>query len=300
MFKTVFLSFCLYACLWLPNLAFAKNAPEVKVQEGLILAAFGTSVPEAKIAFQAVETAFKKHFTDIPIVWIYTSQIIRKKLAKQGEHILGISEALDNLAKQGIEVVRVQPLHVLAGEEFTELERALLLDIAKHPKRFKAVYLGRPLMESTEDAQILGQALVREAASKRKPETALVLMGHGQEQGRAGLAFEGVRAVFSELAANIFMATVEGQRDFETLLKELKAHHIKQVLLRPLMVVAGDHARNDMSGPEEDSWASRLKASGFEVSVNLEGLGVLPEVGSLYIKHALESKDDLVKEPKKQ
>ena len=273
----------------------AKDTKQVKLKEGIVLAAFGTSVPEAKVALDAVQSAFKQRFPDSTILLTYTSQIIRKKLAKQGEHILSIAESLDKLASSGVEVVRIQPLHVLAGEEYTELERAILLN----PKRFTAVYLGRPLMEDVADAQVIAKGLLRDCGQLRSADRALVLMGHGQEQGRAGLAFEGVRAVFNEIDSNIYMATVEGQRDFEALLADLKSNNVQKVLLRPLMVVAGDHARNDLAGSDEDSWASRLKKAGFDVSVSLEGLGSLPEAANIYIKHTLESKDDLILEPKK-
>ncbi|MBQ9536891.1 MAG: sirohydrochlorin cobaltochelatase [Desulfovibrionaceae bacterium] len=294
----IFVTLCLVllAC----NESLAKTNAQVKVREGIVLAAFGTSIPEAKASFIAIEKAFQAHFKDTPIVWTYTSQIIRKKLAAQGEHILGIEEALAQLAKAHVKVVRIQPLHVLAGEEYTELERAVLLAVQKQRANFDAVYIGRPLLESVDDATIVAKALLHHTAAKREAETALVLMGHGQAQGRAGLAFEGVRSVFAAQDANIYMATVEGKRDFTDLLAELKAHGVRKVLLQPLMVVAGDHARNDLAGPDADSWASQLKACNITVSVNLEGLGVIPEVAGLYIQHAAESSDDLMQEPKKK
>lgn len=280
--------------------AWAREENKAALKEGILLAAFGTSVTEARADLHAVEKAFRSRFPDASFALTYTSQIIRKKLAKEGEHIPGISEALSHLAQEGARIVRIQPLHVMQGEEYSELERALLLDVKKHPQRFQHVYLGRPLMESSEDARIVAEALVARCAEKRKNGEALVLMGHGQEKGRAGLVFEGVRAVFAERDPRIFMATVEGQRDFEMLLQDLKKHEIKSVLLRPLMLVAGDHARNDLGGSEEDSWASMLRKEGFLVNVDLEGLGNVPEVEALYIRHALESRDDLTNEPRKK
>lgn len=273
---------------------------QVAVKEGVLLAAFGTSVPEARVSFKALEEAFRKTLPETPIVWTYTSQIIRKKLQKRGEHIPGIAEALQMLSKEGVNVLRVQPLHVMAGEEYSSLERAVLLAVQKHPKRFQAVYFGRPLLESREDAQVVGKAILDHAATIRKPGEALVLMGHGQEHGRAGLAFEGVRRVFAELDPLVFAATVEGERTFDDLLLELKKHKVEHVLLMPLMLVAGDHARNDLAGDEEDSWKSKLAAQGFSVRASLEGLGSYPEVEGLYLRHARESRDDLIKEPRKQ
>ena len=176
----------------------------------MLLVAFGTSVPEALPSFKAVDASFKAAFPDTPVVWSYTSQIIRKKLAKQGKPVGGISDGLAALAKAGVKVVRVQSLHVMPGEEFTELERAVLLDIQKHPGRFEAVYLGRPLLESHKDALSVAKAVLADMGDKRRKGEAVVLMGHGQAHGRADLVFEGTRATFKESDPLVFMATVEG------------------------------------------------------------------------------------------
>lgn len=287
--------------LLLALLAASVQAADQKApKEGVLLVAFGTSVPEALPSFKAVDASFKAAFPDTPVVWSYTSQIIRKKLAKQGKPVGGISDGLAALAKAGVKVVRVQSLHVMPGEEFTELERAVLLDIQKHPGRFEAVYLGRPLLESHKDALSVAKAVLADMGDKRRKGEAVVLMGHGQAHGRADLVFEGTRATFKESDPLVFMATVEGARGIDDLLAELKAHKIKKVWLQPLMVVAGDHARNDLAGDEEDSWASKLKAAGFKVEANLKGLGEVPGVRALFVDHAKQNVDDLTKEPKKQ
>ena len=284
--------------LLLALLAASVQAADQKApKEGVLLVAFGTSVPEALPSFKAVDASFKAAFPDTPVVWSYTSQIIRKKLAKQGKPVGGISDGLAALAKAGVKVVRVQSLHVMPGEEFTELERAVLLDIQKHPGRFEAVYLGRPLLESHKDALSVAKAVLADMGGKRRKGEAVVLMGHGQAHGRADLVFEGTRATFKESDPLVFMATVEGARGIDDLLAELKAHKIKKVWLQPLMVVAGDHARNDLAGDEEDS---KLKAAGFKVEANLKGLGEVPGVRDLFVDHAKQNVDDLTKEPKKQ
>ena len=276
-----------------------SHATDAAPKEGILLVAFGTSVPEAQPAFKAVDAEFKKAFPGSPVVWAYTSQIIRKKLAAQGHPVGSISDGMAQLAKDGVKVVRVQSLHVLAGEEFTALERAVLLDVSKNPGRFEAVFMGRPMLESKPDAQELLAAILADTKSQRNKNTALVLMGHGQSQGRADLAFEGVRAVFTATDKNIHMATVEGARSFEDLLKELKAAKVKHVVIAPLMLVAGDHARNDLAGDEDDSWASQLKKAGIKVYAHIKGLGETPGAAAILVRHAKESTDDLTKEPKK-
>ncbi|MCR5561936.1 MAG: sirohydrochlorin cobaltochelatase [Desulfovibrio sp.] len=268
--------------------------------EGVLLVAFGTSVPEAMPAMEAVDRDFRKAFPDAKILWAYTSQIIRKKLADQGKKTGGISEGLARLAKDGVKVVRVQSLHVMPGEEFSALERAVLLDIKAHPGRFDAVYLGRPLLESRADAEAVASAVLKDAGGVRGKRDAVVLMAHGQEHGRAGLVFEGVRRVFTEKDGRVFMATVEGERGIGDLLAELKARKVQNVRLQPLMLVAGDHARNDLGGDEDDSWASQCRKNGMRTTVSLKGLGEVPGVNDVWIRHARESRDDLTKEPKKK
>lgn len=284
------------ATLPTPGHAADQKAPK----EGVLLVAFGTSVPEALPSFKAVDASFKAAFPDTPVVWSYTSQIIRKKLAKQGKPVGGISDGLAALAKAGVKVARVQSLHVMPGEEFTELERAVLLDIQKHPGRFEAVYLGRPLLESHKDALSVAKAVLADMGGKRRKDEAVVLMGHGQAHGRADLVFEGTRATFRESDPLVFMATVEGARGIDDLPAELKAHKVRKVWLQPLMVVAGDHARNDLAGDGEDSWASKLRAAGFKVETNLRGLGEVPGVRDIFVDHARQNVDDLTKEPRKR
>ena len=132
-------------CLALPALAAQK--------EGLLLVAFGTSVPEAQPALTAIDKEFKAAFPHSPVIWAYTSSIIRAKLEKKGVHIGDVAAGLEELARQKVDVVRVQSLHVVAGEEFSEMERLLVSWLARHPDSFKAVYLGRPLLESRQDAE---------------------------------------------------------------------------------------------------------------------------------------------------
>ena len=156
------------------------------------------------------------------------------------------------------------------------------------------------MLESKKDAQELIQAIREDAKSLRGKDAALVLMGHGQSHGRADLTFEGTRAVFHDADKRVFMATVEGARSVDDLLAELKAAKVKKVVIEPLMLVAGDHAHNDLAGDEDDSWASKLKAAGFKVVANLKGLGQIAGARAILVRHAREAADDLTKEPRKQ
>lgn len=161
------------------------------------------------------------------------------------------------------------------------------------------MYLGRPLLESHKDALSVAKAVLADMGDKRRKGEAVVLMGHGQAHGRADLVFEGTRATFKESDPLVFMATVEGARGIDDLLAELKAHKIKKVWLQPLMVVAGDHARNDLAGDERIP-GLQAQGRGFKVEANLKGLGEVPGVRDLFVDHAKQNVDDLTKEPKKQ
>lgn len=286
----------LLLAFWLVSLSPAVHAAEPR--EGLLIVAFGTSVPEAVPALKALDADFRAAFPDAAVEWAYTSQIIRKKLAARGTPVGGISDGLAALARKGVKVVRVQSLHVMAGEEFSALERAVLLDVKAHPGRFEAVYLGRPLLESRQDAREVAAAVLQSCGG-RAPGEGLVLMGHGQAHGRADLVFEGMRRAFVEADGLTFMASVEGSRTFDDLARELATRNVKTLWVQPFMIVAGDHARNDLAGEEADSWASRLRAQGFQVKTNLLGMGEIAGVRAVFVRHARETKDDLTREPVK-
>lgn len=270
-----------------------------KAKEGILLVAFGTSVPEAKKSFDAIDKAYKAEFPDTPIAWAFTSQIIRKKLAKRGIHTGSIADGLATLAKEGVKICRVQSLHMMAGREFASLARSVLLDIQKHPGRFEAVYLGRPLLETAQDADIVADAILAYMKNRRKNGEALVLMGHGNGHGRADLVFEGLRSRFRDIDSNVFLATVEGGRGLDQVKKEMAKAGVKRAILAPLMIVAGDHARNDLAGDEEESWASQLKASGMGVDKELTGLGEIPGIAQLFTLHTRSNQDNLCLEPVK-
>lgn len=265
---------------------------------GILLAAFGTSVKEAYKAYDKIEAAYANKFPDSPVMLVFTSQKIRKKLAREGRDAPSIAEALQDMADKGCQTIYIQSLHVMAGEEYGELERAVLLDMAKHPGRFKAVYLGRPLLESLEDAQKAGDAILSALNPGRAPDEAVILMGHGHGHGRADLVLEGAAAILKRRDPLVFIASVEGSRNLEDIIKELQSSNVKKVWLMPLMVVAGDHARNDLLGDEPASWANRLRTAGYEVEGKLMGLGEIEGIREIFLEHT-NTLDDLTREPVK-
>ena len=264
-------------------------------RKGILLVAFGTSEEKALPAYEGIEAAFRPaQEQGEPLVWAYTSNIIRTKLGRQGKKVYSVDEALDALAEQWVTDLSVQSLHIMAGEEFTKLDRLLQSNVLKHPGRFKTMTLGRPLVESMDDAQAVAKAVLRAVPSARKSGDAVLFMAHGQDAGRCDMVFAGMNAVMNAIDPLAFMASVEGYQRIENIIPMLKEKGVTRVWLMPFMVVAGDHARNDLAGDEPDSWASLLRKEGMTVFPVLRGMGEIPGIQDVFARHAAESHDDIV------
>lgn len=257
---------------------------------GILLVAFGTSMESGAPAYEGIEGAFRQ--TGQPVVWAFTSNIIRAKMAKQGTKLLTVPEGLAKLADDGVTDVTVQSLHIMGGEEYAKMERLVLTEVLAHPDRFASVKVGRPLLESMKDAREVARAALHSLPAARTPDDAVLLMAHGQSEGRCDLVFAGMTDVVNDTDPLAYMASVEGYQGIGQVLPMLQAKGVKRVWLLPFMVVAGDHAHNDLAGDEPDSWASQLKAQGFEVFPVLKGLGENPGVQSVFVRHAMETEDD--------
>ena len=267
---------------------------------GIVLVAFGTSMESAKPSLDAIDKAYKKAYPDTPVIWAYTSDIIRAKFAKeQNKKVFSVKEALDACKKQGIVSVRVQSLHVTGGEEFNMLQRMLVRYLNKNPGSFEHLYLGHPLLESGKDLEEVLTALLANVQSRRKAGEALILMGHGNDRGPSDITLAHVADTLHAKDKLAYMATVEGDNTFEHIVPSLKASGVKKAVLMPFMVVAGDHANNDLAGPEDDSWASQLKKMGIAVEANLQGLGSIADIQKVYLRHTRDTKDDLANPTKK-
>lgn len=294
-------SFLTSACLMATFLfgAFSASAESqpTPTDDGLLIVAFGTSHEKALTAYRNTEQTLLSHFPEKKMSWAYTSEIIRKKLAKQGKIIPSIQQSLTTLSTQGIKNLRVQSLHMAAGEEFSEMERTVQHYVEHNPGSFEKVFIGRPLLESSRDVKEVIETILSDFSKERQPDEALLLMGHGQSQGRADLVFSAVQTELHKKDPKAFLATVEGSYRFEEALPELlelKKKGLKTIWLAPFMIVAGDHANNDLAGEEEDSWASRLKAEGFEVKVHLKGLGDMKGIQNIFLRHATDTHDDIM------
>ena len=252
-----------------------------KSEKGILLVAFGTSIPRAKKSYNNIDRVVKKSFPDTPVYWAYTSSFIRRKLAKKGIKTDSITEALNKMNKDGIKQVTAQSLHITNGSEYEEIIR----ESTPFNKKFKSINIGMPMLISATDLNAFSKALKSVIPTDREKTDAIVLMGHGNHHGIGDFTFIAATHELKKQDRNIFVGTVEGKPTFEEMLQSLKKSGAKKVYLIPLMVVAGDHAINDLAGPESDSWKTMLEKDDFKCIPVLKGLGENDKMVAIFIAH---------------
>ncbi|MBI4963417.1 MAG: sirohydrochlorin cobaltochelatase [Desulfomonile tiedjei] len=261
-----------------------KYGTKQETKKGILLVAFGTSVPEAQNAFRQIEKRANESFPNVDVKWAYTSKVIRDKLRKQGKQLDSPEVALAKMMEDGYTHVLVASFHTIPGEEFHDLQtNSHAFDSMKGGIR--RIRVSRPLLSSRDDHEKVAKALMKSIPRERKPLDAVVFMGHGSEHHPADDAYAAINYWFGKIDPNVYVGTVEGQPKIEEFLPELKKKSTKKVYLAPLMSVAGDHARNDMCGDEQDSWRSILRKNGMEVECILKGTAEIPEVVDVWIDH---------------
>lgn len=260
----------------------------------VILAAFGTSQPGAKQSLDAIAAAYEKQGDTV--IWAFTSDIIRRKLAKQGTVVFSVDEAMNEAAKKGIKDLRIQSLHISPSEEFNKLQRMIVRNMHRNPNRFATIQLGHPLLESAQDLKETVEAVLQNLPKERKKQDAVVFMGHGNDRGPGDILMQATYDALRRADNRVWLATVEGANSFDKVLPKLKKAGVKKVWLVPFMMVAGDHAHNDLAGDEEDSWASLVKAAGMTPVPVLHGLGENPGIQKIFMRHTEKADDDVMKE----
>ena len=256
------------------------------MNQGWICGGFGTTVPSARQEIEAVERALAAAAPDRTVSRAFTSGMIRRILAKRGEVVPSLTEALQAARQAGAEDVFVQPTHFLCGIEYDKLRA----EAEKARSGFARLRVGRPLLASTRDLQTLAELVARRYPAREGG--AVVLMGHGSAHF-ANVVYPALQTVF-ELAGrpDIRVGTVEGWPTLEEVRAALGRMQVKEVRLAPLMLVAGDHALNDMAGDGPDSWQTLLEQDGYAVTASLEGLGRWEEVQAWY---AARLREDLAR-----
>jgi len=253
------------------------------VKKGILLVAFGTSVPEARTAYDNIERMVKAAFPDIPVRWAYTSSMIRAKLAKQGPPFDSMETALAKMMDERFTHVAVQSLHVIAGWEFHELQRNADA-FGTMAGGFERITVSGPLLASQDDFAKVADALLKNLPQARKPGEAVVYMGHGSSHpGNAG--YPALMYYLQQRDPAVFMGTVEENPTIGDIKQTLVARKIKTAYLMPFTAVAGDHAANDMSGEDESSWKSTLTRAGIKCIPVLKGAAEFDAIAAIWVDH---------------
>lgn len=251
------------------------------VKTGILVVSFGTSYEETrKKTIDKIEEDIRMNYPQFPLYRAWTSRMVMAKIEKRdGIHICDVKEAMAQMLEDGIREVIVQPTYVLTGIESDLMKE----DVAACARNFDKVTICDSLIVSEQDKKKIVEVLADEY--RPADEELLLFMGHGSEH-EANSLYEELNMLFRESGYhNMHMGTVEGTFSLENYLETLKEIQPKRVLLAPFMIVAGDHACNDMAGDEEDSWKSILEQEGYDVSCYIKGLGEIPAVRDMLVKH---------------
>ncbi len=287
-----------------------RNQDEIGEKE-LLVVSFGTSFNDSRATdIKGIEDALAKAFPDWSVRRAFTAQIIINHVqARDGEKIDNMDQALERAVANGVKTLVVQPTHLMHGAEYDEMCEAL----DAYKDKIENIVVAEPLLgEVGNDATVINadketvaKAVVDTAVADGKFEsiakaaedgTALVLMGHGTAHV-AKVTYSQMQTQMEKLGyKNVFIGTVEGEPEetsCEAVIEAVKAAGYTKVVLRPLMVVAGDHANNDMAGADEDSWKSMVEAAGLTVECQIAGLGRIDAVQELYVAHTQAAIDTL-------
>ena len=287
-----------------------RNQDEIGEKE-LLVVSFGTSFNDSRVAdIKGIEDALQAAYPDWSVRRAFTAQIIINHVqARDGEKIDNMTQALERAVANGVKQLVVQPTHLMHGAEYDEMCAA----IDAYRDKFESVSIAEPLLgEVGSDATVINadkeavaKAITAEALkdggyeslkAAKEAGVAFVFMGHGTAHV-AKVSYSQMSTQMQNLGYdNVFIGTVEGEPEetaCEAVIESVKAAGYTTVVLRPLMVVAGDHANNDMAGSDADSWKTMFEAAGFTVNCQIAGLGEIADVQALYVAHTKAAIDSL-------
>ncbi len=255
------------------------------MKKAVLVVSFGTSYQETREkTIVACENKIKAAFEGYDFFRAYTSGMVIRKIAREEGFVIdNPEEALQRIYELGYEEVVVQSLHIICGDEYTKIKD----QVEAYKDKFKKITLGRPLLTLINDYKET-VALLKQELPELKEGEGIVFMGHGTEHP-AHSAYCALDYMFDQEDMRIYVGTVEGYPEIDEVFKRLKRDNIKKIYLTPFMLVAGDHATNDMASDEEDSWKTRFEAAGYKVEIIFKGLGEYEGVQQRFITHAKES-----------
>lgn len=260
-----------------------RNQDSIGEKE-LLVVSFGTSYNENRCStIGAIEAAMEQAFPDYSVRRGFTSQIILNIIKKRdGLAMDNVRQALDRAVANGVKHLVVQPTHMMDGFEYHDMVE----EIEGYRGRFESLSIGAPLLSSEADFRAVADILFASTAAYDDGKTAICFMGHGTDAA-SNKVYPHMQQVLQKAGKqNYFIGTVEASPSVEDLLAMVRQGNYKRVLLQPMMIVAGDHANNDMAGSDDDSWKSIFERTGYRVECNLLGLGALPGIQNLLVQHA--------------
>ena len=262
------------------------------MKKAILVVSFGTShLDTLRVTIEKAENQIRDHFNDYDIYRAFTSHKIIRKLREKYEMFIDTpEEVMAKLYEDDYEDVIIQPLHIIPGEEYIYINKIG----EAYKDKFRSVKMGRPIFyyQGIENLPQDYSVFIEATKKLYEENNAVVYVGHGTAHS-ANAVYGCLQTVFEDEGyENVFVGTVEGYPNFEAVLKRLKRKNIDEVTLAPLMVVAGDHAKNDMASDEEGSWKSMLEKEGIKVNIYLKGLGENERFNQLYINRI----EDLINE----
>lgn len=255
-------------------------------KKAILAVSFGTSYEETrKVTIDAIEHDLSAAFPDHTLYRAWTSKMILSKLKKRDNlHICNVCEAMEQMMADKVTEVIVQPTHVINGIENDLMQK----DALSYQEHFHKISFGTPLLTSQQDNEDTIRAVMERWKNLPKDEV-LVLMGHGTTH-YANAVYAALDYTMKDMGFDrVFLGTVEAYPSLETLLRKIKDVHPAKVHLAPFMIVAGDHARNDMAGDDPKSWRYQFEHAGFHVECHLSGLGEYEGIRKIFVEHAKES-----------
>ena len=260
-------------------------------EKELLVVSFGTSYNDSRrLTIGAIENAMEEAFPEYAVRRGFTSQIIIDHVkSRDNVAIDNVKQALDRAVGNGVKTLVIQPTHLMDGLEYHEL----VDEVAQYSDAFEHLAIGKPLLTSEADFQAVEQAITEATAEYDDGKTAICFMGHGTEAA-SNAVYETLQDQLTQSGhENYYIGTVEAEPSLDTVLSAVQKGTYERVILVPLMIVAGDHANNDMAGEEADSWKSTFEAAGYQVECLLNGLGELESIQKILVEHAQDAIDSL-------
>ena len=257
-----------------------RSVPE---KRGILLVAFGTRTPQALSSYQLIERKIQAVFPDIPIQWAFTSAAMRRILSHDGQPADSAEMAMARMMDKGVTHVAVQALHVIAGKEHHDLSINCLL-FGRMRGGFRQVLMGLPLLASGDDMEKVAAALLSAVPRERKPQEAVIFMGHGSPHP-ANACYTALMYHLQQADPLTFVGTMNGRPGIADICDSLLKQKIASAYLLPCLAVVGNHTLKDMAGDNETSWKSVIEKQGLVCKPVLKGLAEYDAIVDIWVDH---------------